>query len=61
MVLQKDIEEKLEDKVKKYRGLKLNANEVAFHGRYDKEENEVCRTCNERIKQFITSTDIRVA
>ena len=38
---------------------KSNANEVTFHGIYDKEENEVCRTCNARVERLITSTDIR--
>ena len=32
---------------------------MAFHGRYDKEENELCRTCHKRIERFITSIYIR--
>ena len=42
-MLQKNTEDKLEEQDVKLGGLKQNANEVAFHGRCDKEEKEVCR------------------
>ena len=45
------------DRVTNEEGIKSNASEVAFHGRHDKEENEICRTCAKRLEWFITSTD----
>jgi len=36
------------------RGLKLNTYEIAFQGRHDEEEIEVCRICFEKLERTIT-------
>ena len=58
-MLQKDAEDKLEGQGKKCGDFKTIANKVSLRGRYDEEENEICRTCVERFEWFNSTTDIR--
>src|SRR6267154_1126329 len=58
-MLQKDAEDKLEGEGKKCGDFKTVANKVSLRGRYDEEENEICRTCVERFEWFNSSADIR--
>ena len=47
------------DRVRNKEILRRLQTKLSLRGRYDEEENEICRTCVERFVWFNSSTDIR--